>query len=803
MGGWEHLRAAVNNGADAVYLGGSRFNARGKAENFSRKEMEKALDYAHERDVRVYVTFNTLLKDRELADALDYAGFLYGAGADAIIVQDMGLARMVRRNLPDLAMHLSTQGTVYNPQAIDLVKAFGFSRVVPARELTREELRSFADACHGEPAEGAECGNGGCNSEGIEAAGRTSCEVEVFVHGALCMCYSGQCQMSRAFGDGTRSANRGLCAQPCRLPYTDDRGNTSCLLSPRDLCLLEQLPELADAGADSLKIEGRLKSPEYVAVTTGIYRKYLDMIARGASFDVDPEDIRALRQVYSRGEFTTGYFYGNPGGSILSGASPKHSGVMIGQVISVADGSTKFGDAPAGNEPAERRRTGGGRQKKKSGKESSLEREAAEAVRGAAKKGAVLIEAALDDSLSMGDSVELRSPADRNDGRGNARRGVPADRGQFAGGTITWMKKLPSGTFLLGDLRGDIRPGDEIRKTADQGLLTEARRTFQGPDPAAWDRQIKRRSRVRMNFSAAAGEPVLLIVEDGKHRVFVRSDVPAEAAVNRPAEPARVRDQLVKLGGTPFAAAPEDICVEVDGLCAVPAGNINELRRRAVSLLLKERRQAGRPAGSPDLGAALAELRSAAEEGDAENGPGQRADEEKRAGNREVGRRANEEKRAGNREPGWEAAGGDCDPKEAAPAVPLEKWLEGAPGIPELFPVTKGRLDALLGERFEEIADRAKETGIILNNLGWINRFLEAGVPVRGSRGLNVCNRQAEKAFEEMGVKILQWSWESVPAGQMPLMITEHPIQSKTLTDRKGVVHRVERSASGDKTIIY
>ena len=256
VGGRAQLEAAINNGADAVYMGGSLFNARINAENFTEETLAEAIDYAHESGVKVYITFNTLIKDSELARAFQYACRLYEMGADALILQDMGLVRLVHKYLPDFPIHLSTQGTVYNVQALDLVKQLGFSRVVPARELSLEEIRKFAGRCH-----------------------ELEMDTEVFVHGALCMCYSGQCQMSRAFGGGGRSGNRGLCAQPCRLLYTDDKGRKGYFLSPKDLCTLELMPQLIDAGVDSFKIEGRLKSAEYVAVTTSVYRKYLDRYA--------------------------------------------------------------------------------------------------------------------------------------------------------------------------------------------------------------------------------------------------------------------------------------------------------------------------------------------------------------------------------------------------------------------------------------------------------------------------------------------------------------------------------------------
>ena len=307
VGGMLQLKAAINNGADAVYMGGSLFNARMKAQNFSNQELKEAIDYAHENCVKVYITLNTLIKDSELGKALEYVNYLYGIGADAVIMQDLGLLRMVRRYLPDMPVHWSTQGTIYNRGGLEFMKRLGVTRIVPARELSLEEIRALKSDRQG--------GDG------------NDMEVEVFVHGALCMCYSGQCQMSRLLDGkssdgsigGARSGNRGLCAQPCRLSYMDDYNRKTYALSPKDMCTLSLIPQLCQAGVDSFKIEGRLKSPEYVAAVTGIYRKYIDLYEsiknssiEGESFDVDSwermidsHDMHKLSQVFNRGGFGT------------------------------------------------------------------------------------------------------------------------------------------------------------------------------------------------------------------------------------------------------------------------------------------------------------------------------------------------------------------------------------------------------------------------------------------------------------------------------------------------------------------
>ena len=247
-GSWEALEAAVNAGADAVYMGGKAFGARQYASNFDREEMQKAVYFAHMHRVRLYITVNTLVDDSELGELADYLLFLSNVGIDGIIVQDLGVIRLARQIVPDLPLHASTQMTVTNSEGVKLAAEAGMERVVLARELSLEEINTI---CHG-----------------------TDTEIEVFIHGALCVCYSGQCLMSSLIGG--RSGNRGRCAQPCRLPYklVNEAGEDllsgkdagQYLLSPKDLNTLDILPQLIEAGVTSYKIEGRMKRPEYVAV---------------------------------------------------------------------------------------------------------------------------------------------------------------------------------------------------------------------------------------------------------------------------------------------------------------------------------------------------------------------------------------------------------------------------------------------------------------------------------------------------------------------------------------------------------
>lgn len=311
-GGMEQLKAAVENGADAVYLGGRLFNARINASNFEDAELAEAVRYAHLRNVQVYVTMNILLYNEELQEALEYAAYLYQIGVDALIVQDLGLAELLREHLPNFPLHLSTQGTVYNLSGVRSAEKLGFCRVVPSRELSLTEIK--------------------------EITSHTACELEVFCHGALCICYSGQCHMSRLFGG--RSGNRGQCGQPCRLKYTDENGKSGYFLSPRDLCTVDILDKLIEAGVSSLKIEGRMKSAEYVATVVRIYRKYLDQYYENGSYTVKKQDMDDLRQIFCRGDFTHGYLTGSPGRSMMAENLPKHSGIAIGTVTSCRRGST-------------------------------------------------------------------------------------------------------------------------------------------------------------------------------------------------------------------------------------------------------------------------------------------------------------------------------------------------------------------------------------------------------------------------------------------------------------------------------
>lgn len=310
VGKMENAIAAIENGADALFVGGKGFNARAAADNFTENELEEIVTYATLRGVRVYVTVNILIKEGERKALYDYLKYLEEIGVHAIIVQDLGVARMVNKYFPRLRLHASTQMSAHSLEDVLFLKSLGFKRVVLAREMQLEEIRDIVE--------------------------KSGIEIEAFVHGALCYSYSGQCLMSSLIGG--RSGNRGRCAQPCRMKYSlKEEGKVleqdNYLLSLKDICSLEFLPELLNTGVHSLKIEGRMKSPEYVASVVKTYRKYLDSIEEGKNYEVASEDIETIKSIFNRGGFSRGYYYQRGSKKMLTPDSPRHIGIKVGEVI--------------------------------------------------------------------------------------------------------------------------------------------------------------------------------------------------------------------------------------------------------------------------------------------------------------------------------------------------------------------------------------------------------------------------------------------------------------------------------------
>lgn len=510
VGSREALVAAVQNGADAVYLGGKLFSARQYADNFDREELCDAIEYAHVRDVRVYVTVNTLLADSEFAEAASYLKFLYEAGADAVIVQDLGVARIVSEVLPHLALHASTQMTVHNSAGVTALKEHGFSRVVLARELSLREISEIRE--------------------------KSGVELEVFVHGALCVCYSGQCLMSSMIGG--RSGNRGRCAQPCRMEYSlvDEQGTQLVdpehvgrhLLSPMDLNMIRHIPELAGAGVASLKIEGRMKRPEYVAIVTGIYRSALDRYRQSPDdYTVDERELKDLAQIFNRG-FTTGYFFGKPGKDMMSYKRPNNRGLRLGRV-SRTD------------------RAGGS------------------------------VELDLEDDLRLGDGIEFWVTE-------GGRRGVVVNHILVNGRQV---ESVAAGQKAWVTAEGKIRPGDRVFKTHDVQLISHAEQSYSSA------RETKK---IPLDFvvTAHVGQPFEMQAADGLgNRFAVKSDFMGIEALNKPLNEESLYKQLDRLGNTPFAVGrlKSDIGQNV----MIPASVINETRRKAVEGLAAIRAEVQSP----------------------------------------------------------------------------------------------------------------------------------------------------------------------------------------------------------------
>lgn len=310
-GSYESLKAAIAAGADAVYIGGSRFGARAFADNLNEEKLLEVIDYVHLHGRKIYLTVNTLLKEKELKEELyDYLLPYYKQGLDAVIVQDIGVLTFIKEHFPDLPIHASTQMTVTDLCGAKFVEKLGVERVVTSREMHIDEIREINE--------------------------HTNLEIESFVHGALCYCYSGQCLYSSLIGG--RSGNRGQCAQPCRLPYkVNGERDSQYILSPKDICTLEIIPELVEAGIYSFKIEGRMKKPEYVALVTAMYRKYVDMyLKKGkAGFVVDPKDKEKLLDLYNRGGSHKGYYHTQNGREMISITRPNHAGVQALKVQKV------------------------------------------------------------------------------------------------------------------------------------------------------------------------------------------------------------------------------------------------------------------------------------------------------------------------------------------------------------------------------------------------------------------------------------------------------------------------------------
>ena len=499
-GSLDAVRAAVANGADAVYLGAERFNARDEGAQLTLEELERACTLAASRGVRIYLTLNTLVKPDELADALGLLGDAIERGIDAAIVQDVGLVRLIHAVYPGFEIHGSTQMTVHDASGAAVMRELGVDRVVLARENTLDDIREIRRA--------------------VPDIG-----LESFVHGALCISYSGQCFMSGMISE--RSANRGSCAQSCRKDYvladtaTGQELDRGFLISAKDLAAHDHLAELAEAGISCLKVEGRKKKPEYVATVTHGYREFLDRLEQGSVAPPSFEDVQPLVQIFSRG-FTPGMLTGRAGRGYITRNQPDNHGVVIGEVVG--------------------------------------------------REGAELL-------------IDVTTPVDVGDGLGfEPPEGTKAPTLGFAVSAVRTVREHAGRTRQAIATRTTVPAGWTVLRTSHAALLERARASFaELPAPVR-----TRRARLDMRLFGAAGAPLKVVASADGEQVSARGEVPLSPARAHALDVSRLREQLGRLGETPFALGELDIAGLASGLF-LPMSELNHLRQQIVDELLLRR----------------------------------------------------------------------------------------------------------------------------------------------------------------------------------------------------------------------
>lgn len=734
-GGIKQFIAAVENGADAVYIGAKSFSARNRAENFSPEEAERAMDYGHLRGVKTYVAMNTLLSDEEIEKAVAQAEVYRRMGVDAIIIQDLGLGAALQREMPDLPLHLSTQAGIFDARGVMAAEKLGYERVVMARELSVDE---------------------------IYKAVQTGVEIEVFVHGAMCICCSGQCQLSRFIGG--RSGNRGECAQPCRLPYGGS-GDGAYLLSPKDLCLVEYVGKLMDMGVASLKIEGRMKSPEYVAQVTAIYRKYMDMCLSGKETaqpgqrnsqirgKVDPRDIERLKQIYNRGGFSEGYIKGDPGSGLMSPKIPKNEGIYAGVTSKDSKGS--------------------------------------------------LVEIKTDLPLAKNDYIEIR------------------DAGQTSA-LITYVESRGEGRMIVGDIKAPVCEGSPVYRLASAQQLEDVRETFEKvelPDgEAGCAAGSARKVPVDMELTAEPGKPARLVVRgkgfaDRRIETEVFSEIKAQAACRKEGCAERAAQQLRKTGGTDFEA--RDVLIVEPEPSYLPVSAVNDMRRRALTRLRKEilRTYKKKPGHirNPEMDRNMMKGEQ----------PIWRRQEEECLELYFYGAESLLNSAAILREakkvscnilaliPLWDYIGASGADKQSkiAPAELKDFARRNGVGLrPYISSADNSPGSRWLTENFNMITETLVRDGcgICVGNLGLIAPFREDGAEVWGDFGLNVTNKEAREACRRLGIRDSALSLELAEKAQgaYPLMISGHSFDIQTISDRKGAVYNIHFDRMSHKSII-
>lgn len=499
-GDFECLKAAVQNGANCIYFGANLFSARAYANNFDDDELAKAIEYCKIRGVKTNLTLNILIKDDELESAFNVAKKAYESGIDAIIVQDLGLAKMLIKNFPDLPIHASTQMSVHNLQGVLELQELGFSRVVLSRELSIEEIEYI------------------CENSNIE--------IECFIHGALCISYSGQCLFSSMIGG--RSGNRGKCAQSCRLPYeliendktTLDKGY---LLSPRDLCSLDYIPRLINCGVKSLKIEGRMKSPEYVATVTRIYRKYINLVKSNKPYKIDEQDRKDLMQVFNRGNFSSGHLNPHANKDLIFSEKPNNMGLFLGHVA-------KYNPS----------------------------------------KGLITLN--LNEPVEIGDTIALEK-----------------ETGTYTISELmtknTNIKTANPNDFVtIGRMKGNIKVGDKIYKMSSKQLTTLAYSSFENDIqtkkiPLNCEIKIVKNSPISIHISSACDLEIYRKLD-----IYCEIDAIPTDSIKHPLEKEKVISQITKTNNTPYYF--KNIKIKLDENTFLPnIKALNELRRTALTLV--------------------------------------------------------------------------------------------------------------------------------------------------------------------------------------------------------------------------
>ncbi len=545
-GNWDCVRAAVANGADAIYFGLPRFNARLRADNFSEAELPEVVAFCHRHGVRAFVAFNTLVFTSELDDAADYLRLLNRAGVDALIVQDVGIVRLAREIVPELAIHASTQMTITSPEGAVFARDLGIERIVLARELSLRDIEKFPHSTLNCPHPATDF------SQSLESQHSTP-SLEVFVHGALCVAYSGQCLTSESLGQ--RSANRGECAQACRMPYelvvdgaVRDLGDRRYLLSPQDLAAVEEIPALLDRGVVSFKIEGRLKSPEYVAAVCQVYRKAIDAALAQREYRFADTDRYQLEMAFSRGLFS-GWMHGVDHQQLVPARFGKKRGPFVGRIERV-------------------------------GRES--------------------VELRPEIPLQAGDGVVFDTGGDTDAEQGGRIWQVENGRLSFERGRIDFAK---------------LKPGDRVWKTDDPALNKRLQQSFTGkiaprrrttidlrvsgrtdeplcveatmPGSARGPRAVCGGPPQTLSRSEPSSEGVRRAAEHGTRAACatqtLRSAIPLQAARTAPLTDEKLREHLGRFGDSAYALG--ELHNELTGDVILPIGELNRLRRELIHQL--------------------------------------------------------------------------------------------------------------------------------------------------------------------------------------------------------------------------